>query len=540
MTRTKPDLARLSAAALLILAALAMPDRPEALAPAALWPPLELPLILAALAALPAGARLTRVARAALVAALLATALLNLADLGTRLAYGRGFNPLVDLHLVDAAWNLASGTLGAVPAALAAASALAATAGLGAALWWSTGRWAALAPPPRFRAAAGALALAAGVAVVLDVGAEAGAWRIAPPGKAPAAGLAYARTLSYGATLADLRAFAAAARADPFTDRHAPLAGLGGRDVLLIFVESYGRGSLASPLYAPTHAATLRDAERRLTGAGLAARSGWLTAPIRGGQSWLAHATLASGLWISDQGRYRAYLASERASLFDFAVAAGYRTAAVMPAITMDWPEGGLMNFGTILAAADLGYRGQPFNWVTMPDQYTLAALDRLLERGDGAPPLFAQVALISSHAPWVPIPPVIAWDAVGDGSVFDAFALSGDPPEVVWRDQDRVRDQYRLAIDYSLRTVAQYALRQAGDPPLMVILGDHQPARFVSQSDSFDVPVHVVGPPDLIARLDGWAWSDGLVPAPDAPVWRMDAFRDRFLAAFGAPAPTR
>ena len=27
------------------------------------------------------------------------------------------------------------------------------------------------------------------------------------------------------------------------------------------------------------------------------------------------------------------------------------------------------------------------------------------------------------------------------------------------------------------------------------------------------------------------------MLPDPDAPVWRMDAFRDRFLAAFG-PSP--
>ena len=27
------------------------------------------------------------------------------------------------------------------------------------------------------------------------------------------------------------------------------------------------------------------------------------------------------------------------------------------------------------------------------------------------------------------------------------------------------------------------------------------------------------------------------MLPGPDAPVWRMDAFRDRFLTAFG-PSP--
>jgi hypothetical protein len=67
------------------------------------------------------------------------------------------------------------------------------------------------------------------------------------------------------------------------------------------------------------------------------------------------------------------------------------------------------------------------------------------------------------------------------------------------------------------------------------VVLGDHQPAAFVSgDPEGRDVPVHVIGAPEVVAHLDGWGWTPGLLPAADAPVWRMDAFRDRFLAAFG------
>ena len=51
-------------------------------------------------------------------------------------------------------------------------------------------------------------------------------------------------------------------------------------------------------------------------------------------------------------------------------------------------------------------------------------------------------------------------------------------------------------------------------------------------------MPVHVIGPPGLLARLDAWGWTPGLIPAPDAPVWPMSAFRDRFLAAFAAAPP--
>ena len=42
-----------------------------------------------------------------------------------------------------------------------------------------------------------------------------------------------------------------------------------------------------------------------------------------------------------------------------------------------------------------------------------------------------------------------------------------------------------------------------------------------------------------VLSRLAGAGGHDGLRPGPKAPVWPMDAFRDRFLSAFGSqPAP--
>jgi hypothetical protein len=38
-----------------------------------------------------------------------------------------------------------------------------------------------------------------------------------------------------------------------------------------------------------------------------------------------------------------------------------------------------------------------------------------------------------------------------------------------------------------------------------------------------------------VLDRIASWKWQDGLLPSPTAPVWPMDAFRDRFLAAFSS-----
>ena len=94
--------------------------------------------------------------------------------------------------------------------------------------------------------------------------------------------------------LAGMAAFEAAIAQDPF--RTVPgehlLARLGGADVLLMFVESYGRSALELPRYAETLVPTLEAFEQRLAERGLVAASGWLTSPTVGGQSWLAHGTL--------------------------------------------------------------------------------------------------------------------------------------------------------------------------------------------------------------------------------------------------------
>ncbi len=532
-------------AAVILWLVLIQPNHPAALTWGALGMfPLELPVILLGLLALPSAGWLTAGLRGALVAVLVLIVAAKLADFATFVAYGRAFNLLVDAPLIHAAWVLGSGSVGTALAALAVVGALGALGLLGWALWWATGVWAALQIGP-WRRAATVAAIPAAALAVAEIGQSMRAWSLpaSPPGAAFTARVAVERTIFYRAALRDIEEFRQKAATDPFAGLPPGqvLDHLGDIDVLVVYVESYGRSSFLNPLYADTHPVTLAGIEDRLAERGLAMRSAFLTAPMRGGQSWLAHGTISTGLWIDNQRRNAAMLGSPRRTLFHFARGAGFDTAAVMPAITMDWPESAFFGFDTILAAADMGYAGEPFNWVTMPDQFTMAVLDRELRQGRPGverPPLFAQIALISSHAPWTPVPDLIDWDDITDGTEFNEMARAGDPPEVVWRDHDRVREQFRLAVDYTLQVVGSYAERHADDPPLMVVLGDHEPAPFVAGVDSFDVPIHLIGPPELVERAADWGWEAGLLPSADAPVWRMDLFRDRFLALFSSAEP--
>lgn len=504
----RPPPARVIAAVLLIWALLLICGLNLPLVPGALLRlPVELPLILLLLS-LPFGR--ARLLRLGLVLAIMLGLMVKAADLAMRMVLDRGFTLAGDLPLVGNFADLLADSFGplAFGAALFLLTALAGAIALG--LWKALEICAISSTGPRIGVTACLLVLAlvgspAASRFMLDQGAEA------------------------RQGLADLRRFRQVATQDRWTG-HPPDLRLIDRDVMVVFLESYGRTSFDTDFYAQEHLPILRQAEARLGAAGLAMRSGFLTSPTHGGQSWLAHATFANGIRVEDQGRYRALLASGRQSLFHLARAAGFRTATVAPAITRPWPEAGRMGFDRVLAADDLGYRGKPFNWVTMPDQFTLAAADRLLG-GPGRG--FAQVVLISSHAPWVPVPRMIGWDELGDGRIFDAMALAGDTPEVVWRDKARVRAQYRAAISYSLQAVLDHATRHAEDPPLLILLGDHQAATTIGDDPRREVPVHVIGPEALVARTAGWGLTPGLIPPPGSPAIPMESLRDLFLLSF-------
>ena len=539
--QTRPSRPRrvilLGLAALVVDLVLIQPNHPAAVAwEALLLFPLELPAILLALLAFGLS-RAGFIFRIALVAVLSTIVVLKSADFVMFISLNRGFNPIADLPLVGSFFDLIRGAIGPVAAIAAMISAVLVTQAVILLLWWACSRWARVAVPPLGRSVASVAAVVAAALMVADVGAKMGRWTLPfnYPGTAFTARVGVERVETAQQTIADLRLFRAAAQNDPFANA-TRLFDLVDRDVLIIFVESYGRTSLDTPFYSDTHLATLAAAETQLSALGLEMSSALMTSPTQGGQSWLAHSTFANGVWIDNQTSYRAALDSGRQTLFHLAADAGFHTAAVMPQITLHWPESDSMGFETILAANDLGYQGTPFNWVTMPDQFTFAAMDRLLltNRTDERP-MFVQLATGSSHAPWVPVPDLLAWEDVGDGSIYNPIVAASEAPAVVWQDHDRVREQYRMAVDYALQTVFAYAALHADNPPLMIVLGDHQAAGFVALDERAEVPMHLIGPKHLVDLLSDADFHPGLTPPETTRIRDMDQFRAYMLNALSS-----
>jgi hypothetical protein len=303
------------------------------------------------------------------------------------------------------------------------------------------------------------------------------------------------------------------------------LAALAGRDVYLIFIESYGAATLDEPDFAAALAPALQDFADAAGRAGYGMRSSRLVSPVFGAGSWLAHGTLASGLKL-DPFLDELLIHSRRQPLGRRLAAAGHRTIAVMPGIKKPWPEAAFWGFEQTYFARDLGYGGPAFGWFDIPDQYTLARF-ATAELAPGHPPLFAEIVLVSSHTPFAPVPPFLAgWD----GADMSALAEAQRPAP----DWTNLEQPYLESIAYDLRTLADWLARLPGNG-LVIVLGDHQPPGLVSGATSpWTVPIHVLSrDPALLAPFTRRGYVAGMVPPRRGEVKGMESFLGEFLAAF-------
>src|SRR6202022_1395866 len=85
--------------------------------------------------------------------------------------------------------------------------------------------------------------------------------------------------------------------------------------------------------------------------------------PTFGGGSWLAHATMASGVRLDDPIIYAQLLGSGRKLLPDYFKDAGWQAIGIMPGIKVPSPEGRAWGFDREVVATELGYHGPSFGW---------------------------------------------------------------------------------------------------------------------------------------------------------------------------------
>jgi hypothetical protein len=312
------------------------------------------------------------------------------------------------------------------------------------------------------------------------------------------------------------------------------LARLEGRNVLLLVVESYGYTLFSEPEHFALFRPHLARFEAELNEAGFAVCSNFLESSAFGGNSWLADATLTTGVRITDEAAYWELLSSAVKPMAAWFREAGYRAVAAMPATTSAWPEGEFFAFDRIYTYPDFGYRGPNLKWAPMTDQYVLDFMHRT-EIAGAASPLFVEYLLISSHYPFNLIPVCFEdWSRIGDGSIYQERESVRVLPIPAGRQTAGITGLAE-AIAYVLQTITGYLDRFVPDESLVVIVGDHQPYSGVTgRGKPRSVAIHALSRRrELLLPFLRRGYVPGAFPDQPPPHPGMESFLPALLEDF-------
>ena len=312
------------------------------------------------------------------------------------------------------------------------------------------------------------------------------------------------------------------------------LAGLRGRDVYLVMLESYG-----AIVYDDARAVEALRPHRKEFSEALAAGghrvvSAFMRSPTFAGASDLAHLSVLSGIDLSDPMRHDLLLTTDRPTLVSLFRRAGYQTFGLYPAVRWEWPERVYYGFDVYLEGRDLGYQGPSLGYWMIPDQFSLARFEQLHPRGPDAPPRLLFFPTITSHLPFSPVPPYQSdWDRVLQPDPFgEEEARRALAQPVNWLD---MFPDFLRTIGYTYRWLAGFLREREARETVYILVGDHQPAANVSgEGASWDVPVHIVSrDARLLSRFVEQGFAHGLEPQR-APLGGLHELTGVLLRAFG------
>jgi len=419
--------------------------------------------------------------------------------------YGRDINLYWDLRFIPDVVHMVTRVAPAW-AVLAAIAAVAATVVLLCRLFrWAFGRVSAAAADARVRRTLIPLCLSL---IAFFAAHQAGVNAIGSAFTAPVVET-YARQIAF---VIDAKRGTHSLPASPSMD--SDLSRVKGADVFVVFIESYGAVSFQRPEIASRldpvrarFAADISETHRRVV-------SAFAKSPTFGGSSWLAHISLLSGIEVRDPDTNARLMTAQRDTLVRAFGRRGVRTVGLMPGLRQNWPEGGFYGFEDIYSADRLAYNGPEFGWFAIPDQYSLQRLDALEVRRSPRRPLFVFFPTISTHFPFLPVPPYQPdWGRMTNPKPYDGPAIvKAYARQPDWTDY---RPGYVDAMTYDFACLGGFLRQEPDRDFVMVLLGDHQPAAAVSgEGASWNVPVHVIANRSAVLdRLRDHGFRDGLVP---------------------------
>jgi hypothetical protein len=312
------------------------------------------------------------------------------------------------------------------------------------------------------------------------------------------------------------------------------LAGIRGADVFIVVIESYGAVSYDRPEFVAGLTGSRARLNADIHDTGRDVVSAFVESPTFGASSWLAHISLLTGIEVRDEDTSTRLMTEQRDTLVRAFGRHGYRTVAIMPGTQESWPEGAIYGFDEIYDEARLDYRGPPFGWWNVPDQFALARMDALEVSKPARAPLLVFFPTTNTHTPFSPTPPYQPdWHRVMTEQPYEPTDF-----DRAWERQPdwmNLGPSFVHALSYTYQSIGGY-LRLSGNRDfVMIILGDHQPPAAVSgEGASWEVPVHVItSRKEVLESLLAHGFQPGLSPHHPA-ISRMHALVPTLLTAFG------
>jgi len=311
------------------------------------------------------------------------------------------------------------------------------------------------------------------------------------------------------------------------------------RDLYLMFLESYGTTVFQNPTYFAQIKPGLKQLSQVTEKYGWHTATGIYQAPTFGGASWLSHATLMTGHWISTNTHYHKLLTTNSKTLAGWFQNSGYRATALLPGLKRQWPEGKFYGYDRVWNAKSLSYPGPPFGWWEIPDQYSLAYFYHNEGAIDLRDPLFSFFATITSHMPFHPLPPIEHdWPRLLSSEPYSQIETVIKGNGVLYG-QD-LQTSYSQAIIYDLQLVSDLLRLTSHQNPLVIALGDHQPPAMIAGVNApWTVPVHIFSQDQTtLDRFHSAGFISGLIPN-NRTLGRLDELHQLILNTANAKKQT-
>lgn len=315
------------------------------------------------------------------------------------------------------------------------------------------------------------------------------------------------------------------------------LQALGGRDLMLIFLESYGAVLYDRPDVAAATARSRSVLEQAIRDSGRSTVSAFYRSPTIGGGSDLAHMSVLSGMDLSDPRRHDLLLTTSRPTLIRVFQHAGYEVFGLYHSVWWDWVERSYYGYDVYVSGPDLGYQGPRFGFWHIPDQYAAVRFERLHPRTPDRRPRMTVFGTISTHFPFVPRPPYQPdlQRLLGPEPFDPAEVTRSQAEQVDWLD---MTPAYVRTVNYAHTWLADYFRQPEPRETVFLMIGDHQPtSNIAGEGAPWDVPVYVVSrDPALLGRFRALGFADGFSP-PRAPLGGFHDLTGTVLRALGPGA---